>query len=76
MSERTDQGQMAEDVWRTYLTTGDYEAERRQRRIFRLLPGTPRCKGCYAPFSGAGSVFVRLFYSKKPSNMNPFLCNV
>jgi adenylate cyclase len=67
---------LAEEVWRTYLTTGDYETERRQRRFFRFLPGTPRCKSCYAPFAGAGSAVVRLFYSKKPSNMNPQLCNV
>lgn len=76
MSERNDQESLAEKVWRTYLTTGDYEAERRQRRFFRFLPGSPRCKSCYAPFSGAGSAVVRLFYSKKPSNMNPHLCNV
>lgn len=71
-----DQESLAEQVWRTYLTTGDYEAERRQRRIFRFLPGSPRCKSCYAPFRGAGSTVVRLLYSKKPSNMNPHLCNV
>lgn len=76
MSERNDQESLAEKVWRTYLTTGDYEAERRQRRFFRFLPGSPRCKSCYAPFSGAGSAVVRLFYSKKPSNLNPHLCNV
>ena len=76
MSARNDQESMAEEVWRTYLTTGDYDAERRQRRFFRFLPGSPRCKSCYAPFSGAGSAVVRLFYSKKPSNMNPHLCNV
>lgn len=70
-----DHESLAEEVWRTYLTTGDYEAERRQRRFFRFLPGTPRCKNCYAPFSGAGSTVVRLLYSKKPSNMNPQLCN-
>lgn len=75
MSESTDQGSLAEEVWRTYLTTGDYEIERRQRRFFKLLPGSPRCKSCYAPFGGAGSTIVRLFYSKKPSNMNPRLCN-
>lgn len=66
----------AEEVWRTYLTTGDYETERRQRRFFRFLPGTPRCKSCYAPFGGAGSAVVRVLYNKKPSNMNPLLCNV
>lgn len=67
---------MVEDLWRTYLTTGEFEKERRQRHFFRLLPGSPRCKNCYAPFQGVGSLVVRLAYGKKPSNLNPQLCNV
>lgn len=66
---------MVERVWYTYLTTGQIENERRQRSLFRLLPGTPRCKNCYAPLRGAGSAVVRLFYRKEPSNLNPQLCN-
>jgi adenylate cyclase len=65
-----------EELWRKYLTTGDFERERRQRVFFRILPGTPRCKNCYAPFQGAGSIVVRLAYGKQPSNLNPTLCNV
>ncbi len=65
-----------EKVWRTYLTTGEYEKERRQRRVCRLLPGSPRCKNCYAPFHGAGSYIARLAFGKMPSNLNPQLCNV
>lgn len=65
-----------EEFWRTYLTTGEFEKERRQRQFFRLLPGTPRCKNCYAPFRGAGSVVVNLLYGKKPSRLNPQLCNI
>lgn len=76
MSERADRDAMVENVWRTYLTTGEFEKERRQRHFFRLLPGNPRCKNCYAPFQGAGSVVVRLVYRKQPSNLNPQLCNV
>ena len=67
---------MIENMWRTYLTTGEYEKERRQRQFFRLLPGSPLCKNCYAPFKGAGSNIVRFVYRKRPSNMNPQLCNV
>lgn len=66
----------AEQVWRTYLTTGEYETERRQRRLFRLLPGHPRCKSCYAPFQGLGGGLVRLIYGKRPSHLNPHLCNI
>jgi adenylate cyclase len=75
MRASSDQESLAEEVWRTYLTTGEFEVERRQRRLFRFLPGSPRCKSCYAPFSGAGSAVVRLIYNKRPSNMNPYLCN-
>lgn len=75
MSDNVEQESLAEEVWRTYLTTGDYEAERRHRKLFRFLPGSPRCKSCYAPFGGAGSAVVKLIYNKRPSNMNPHLCN-
>jgi adenylate cyclase len=66
---------MVEQLWHAYLTTGEIENERRQRSLFRLLPGTPRCKNCYAPFKGVGSTVVRLIYRKQPSNLNPQLCN-
>jgi adenylate cyclase len=65
-----------EEFWRTYLTTGEFEKERRQRQLFRLLPGSPRCKNCYAPFQGTGSIIVKTFYGKEPSNLNPQLCNI
>ena len=65
-----------EHLWRTYLTTGEFAKETRQRQFFRLLPGHPRCKNCYAPFSGAGGQVVKLLYGKRPANMNPRLCNV
>ncbi|MGD2049451.1 MAG: adenylate/guanylate cyclase domain-containing protein [Chloroflexota bacterium] len=65
-----------ERVWRTYLTTGEVEPERRQRRFFRMLPGTHRCNICYAPFEGVGGRIVRLIFDKRPSNMNPQVCNI
>lgn len=76
MTDQSENDLMIEHLWRTYLTTGEYEKERRQRHFFRLIPGTMRCKNCYAPFQGAGSPFVRVVYGKKPSNLNPQLCNV
>ena len=76
MNEQSKQDAMVERMWRTYLTTGEYEKERRQRHFFRLLPGAPRCKNCYAPFQGVGGTVVRLLYGKRPSNLNPQLCNV
>jgi adenylate cyclase len=65
-----------ENMWRTYLTTGEFYKERRQRKFFRILPGSPRCKNCYAPFKGSGSIVVQLVYGKRPSNLNPQLCNI
>lgn len=65
-----------DDIWRRYLMTGEFTIQRRQRMFFRALPGTPRCKNCYAPFKGLGSLVVRLFYGKEPSNLNPMICNL
>lgn len=76
MAQNPEQDEAVEDLWRTYLTTGEIEAERRKRRLFKALPGSPRCKNCYAPFQGVGSRVVRLVYGKRPSNLNPQLCNV
>lgn len=73
----SEQDKYAERVWRNYLTLGQENAgERRMRHLLRWLPGDPRCKSCYAPFRGAGSWFARLAYGKRPSHLNPYLCNV
>lgn len=73
--DNSEHEEMVERFWRTYLTTGEYEKERRQRNLFKFLPGTPRCKNCYAPFQGSGSIVVRILYGKQPSKLNPLLCN-
>lgn len=39
------------------------------------MPGSPRCKSCYVPFEGLGSRLARLVYGKRPSNLNPQMCN-
>jgi adenylate cyclase len=76
MGETLKQDEGVERVWRAYLNTGETEIERRRRSFFKLLPGAPRCKMCYAPFRGLGGGVVRLFYRKHPSSLNPQLCNV
>ena len=76
MDTNAGQDEMVEQLWRRYLTTGEFERERRQRHLFRALPGNPRCKNCYAPFSGLGGRVVRVFYGKQPSKLNPQMCNV
>jgi adenylate cyclase len=75
MKESKRDSQWVEKTWNMFLTTGDFEEERRKRKFFRRLPGSQRCKACYAPFQGVGSKIVRVLYGKRPSNMNPHLCN-
>jgi adenylate cyclase len=62
--------------WRSFLEKGEISHERRMRAIFRWLPKNPRCKNCYAPFEGIGAFLVRTVYGKRPSKLNPRLCNV
>jgi adenylate cyclase len=76
MADKFEQNAEIERAWRTYLTTGELESERRQRRLFMMLPGTPRCNICYAPFEGVGGRIVRLVFGKHPSNLNPQMCNI
>jgi adenylate cyclase len=75
MREKTIDAQTIKDTWNMFLTTGGNEDEHRKRSLFRRLPGSPRCKTCYAPFQGIGGNIVRALYKKRPSNLNPFLCN-
>jgi adenylate cyclase len=75
MTDEPNQEARVEDVWRTYLSSGDLEEEVRLRRIFRMLPGKPRCRFCYVPFEGVGASIAKLVYGKRPSNLNPRLCN-
>lgn len=76
MDQDPERNESVEEIWRMFLTTGEVEEERRMRRLFKALPGTPRCKYCYAPFQGVGGRVVRLVYGKRPSNLNPRLCNI
>ncbi len=66
----------AEELWREWFTTDAFSVEKRIFRRFRLLPHDPRCKFCNAPFEGIGGVYVRAFYGKKRSSLNPRYCNM
>jgi adenylate cyclase len=44
------------------------------RRAMRALPANPRCKICFAPFTGPGGRVVRMF-GFAPSRKNPTFCN-
>lgn len=74
MAKPTDKDYV-ENVWREFLTAGIDQDDVRQRRIFKLLPATQRCRFCLAPLQGFSSPIVRALYRKAPSKMNPHLCN-
>lgn len=76
MSDQFEQDERVDNLWRDYMTKGESDRDRQRRRILRLLPGSPRCKNCYAPFGGVGGVIVKLIFKKQPSSLNPRLCNV
>ena len=74
----------AEEVWRTYMTTGEVPAyaeghwfEKHWLRPFvRALPADPRCRICYYPFNGVGGALARNLLGVERSKMNPQLCNI
>jgi len=74
LEQKTEDRAENEEIWRKLLTFGVIRKEARAKRIMKLLPGNPRCKICYAPFSGAGSIVAWRVYHKRPSNLNPHLC--
>ncbi len=75
MPDTAGKTETVEATWREFLTIGDVASERQQRRILSKLPGTPRCRLCHAPFKGFGSPIAKVFFSRRPSNMHPLLCN-
>lgn len=62
-----------EELWRQVFGEGHPLLLKKQKR-FSLLPHDPRCKMCYAPFSGIGGFLVRLG-GLVPSDRNPNYCN-
>ncbi len=58
--------------WRALLTEG-HTGVRLSHRLFRKLPGDPRCKLCHNPFGGlAGKAFGLI--GCVPSKVNPSFC--
>jgi adenylate cyclase len=71
-AEGQDADEKARTMWHQVLVDG-YEPLRRAHRMFRHLPGMPRCKMCHNPFGGLGGRVVGLM-GFKPSRKNPNLC--
>lgn len=76
MNEPISETDGVESIWREYMVSGDSDIERRHRPIFRRLPASKRCRFCYAPLQGLGSAVASIVFDKRPSTLNPNLCNV
>ena len=63
----------ATESWRRALT-GEERSLPRLRRIWGIVPTSPRCKLCAAPFAGPGRVVSRILLHG-PSAVNPLMCN-
>ena len=74
MSTDRERERMVEETWRETLTRGR-ETSFKYRHVFALIPSNPRCRFCNAPFRGPGAILVRMVYNKRPSRLNPNLCN-
>ena len=69
--ERADAGQESA-LWRQAVTVGHPQLNF-MHKVFRHLPGPPRCKVCHNPFGGFGGRLCRLV-NMAPSRKNPRLC--
>ena len=75
MSDRSEHDKLVEEEWRAYLTTGNDSKEARYRHLRGLLPSDPRCRFCNAPFRGIGGAVMKMISDKRPSRLNPKICN-
>jgi adenylate cyclase len=67
---------MSEEIQREQfrkVLTGEHPDLTKMRFRFKHLPSDPRCKLCWAPFSGVGGALVRHFgFGRFPGN--PAIC--
>lgn len=83
-NNKQDKAEFVEELWRSYLTTGEPPDYRKVhgyrfqdlRRVMKWLPSDPRCFVCDAPFEGIGGKAVRLLLNRRPSSLNPRMCNL
>ena len=74
MDKTPNEQSLIDEDWRAFLMGDDPTFHRRQR-VYRVLPASPRCKICYAPFGGAGGYVMRIM-GRSPARMNPNICGV
>jgi adenylate cyclase len=69
-------GVVTSEQWRGYLTKG-HPVATLLRRTFRLMPSSPRCATCFAPFSGVGGKVLGVTpftQSRKAARFCKFCC--
>lgn len=63
------------EAWRKLLADG-YTPGLWMRRFFRMVPSSPRCGMCLAPFNGIGGIIFKPLPFTSPSRKNPNWCRV
>ena len=71
-----DKERLISESWRNWFMGDAYKSEKRLRKLFGLLPSSPRCKFCNSPFEGVGAPVVKLAFGKERSTLNPNFCNI
>jgi adenylate cyclase len=74
MSKSPEEQATINEAWRTFFMGGEL-AFHRTLRLHRILPSSPRCKLCYAPFKGVGGAVMRVM-GRAQAKMNPSICDV
>lgn len=69
----TEQSSDIESMWREMLTNRESPLYKKGR-IFKHVPGDPRCKLCRIPLGGIASPVLKLT-GRRPARYNPHFCN-
>lgn len=80
MSDHHEHEEYSDRMWREYLMTGDTDGAypvnfQTVRRFFRMIPSDPRCLICFSPFGGVGGALSRVLFDRRPSTLNPLMCD-
>ena len=73
--EKLSKEEKRREAWRKSLIEG-YTPALWMRKFFRMLPSSPRCGMCMAPFKGIGGVVLKPLPFTSPSRKNPMWCKV
>jgi adenylate cyclase len=72
--DETSTGLVSDPMWYAILNDPD-AGFAMGRNWFRMIPSSPRCKLCAAPFKGPGAPFMRMI-DRGPWEKNPTICGL